>query len=162
MPTLYEISERIRQVIEDGFSLDEETGEVFDEESLDSLRMDMVEKLEGVALYTKGLDAEAKAIREEEKALAARRRAKEGRAESLRGYMSRVMSDNKMSDMETARCRLSFRRSERVEVDDPMSIPVQYRKTVVEPDKAAIRKALKDGVTIAGARLVERENLQVR
>ena len=162
MPTLYEISERIRSVIEEGFSFDEETGEVFDESDLDALRMELSDKLENVALYVKGLEADAKAIREEEKALSERRKSKERKAERLREYMARTMSDNGIPSIETARCRLSFRRSERVEILDESALPVEYWRAVKQPDRQLIREVLKSGRDVPGCDLVEQENLQLR
>ena len=61
---IYEIEQAITDLV------DPETGEITDFEALDALSMARDEKIENVALWTKNLNAEAKAIREEEKALA--------------------------------------------------------------------------------------------
>ncbi|MDE6425601.1 MAG: siphovirus Gp157 family protein, partial [Ruminococcus sp.] len=57
--TLYEIDTRISECI------DSENGEVLDLDRLSGLAMERSEKLEGVALWIKNLDATAKAIRAE-------------------------------------------------------------------------------------------------
>ena len=41
-------------------------------------------------------------------------------------------------------------------------VPFEYKKTKVEPDVAAIKKALKDGLEISGCRLVENLNTQIK
>lgn len=91
MATLYELSDAIRQVIDRGFALDEETGEItFDETNLDELRLMFREKAEACALYVKDQRALAKAIRDEERSLAERRRSAERRADRWRDTCSRT------------------------------------------------------------------------
>ena len=162
MAKLYEIDRRILQVIESGFAFDEDTGEVWEAEDLEDLEAERNEKLEACALYIKDMEADAAAIRAEETALAERRRAKERRAESLRSYVAASMMAAGQSSMETARCSLRFRRSEAVEVTDAEALPAEMQSVKVTPNKAAIRKALKAGHEVAGARLVENQNLQLK
>ena len=162
MAKLYEIDRRILQVIESGFAFDEDTGEVWESEDLEALEAERNEKLEACALYIKNLEADAAAIRAEETALAERRRAKERRAESLRAYVAASMQAAGQSSLDTARCSLRFRRSEAVEVTDAEALPAEMQSVKVTPNKAAIRKALKAGHEVAGARLVENQNLQLK
>ena len=162
MAKLYEIDRRILQVIESGFALDEDTGEVWESEDLEALEAERNEKLEACALYIKKLEADAAAIRAEETALAERRRSKERRADSLRSYVAASMQAAGQSSLETARCYLRFRRSESVEVTDAEALPAEMQSVKVTPNKAAIRKALKAGHEVAGARLVENQNLQLK
>ena len=69
---LFEINAALEELLN---QQDPETGELTcDLDQLDALMMERDEKLEGLALYCKNADAEAKAIREEEKTLAERRR----------------------------------------------------------------------------------------
>lgn len=96
---LYEIDEQIAACV------DEETGEVIDLDRLITLNMERERKLEGVALWVKDLTAEAKAIREEEKALAERRRSAENKAESLKKWLL----ENVGRGLKTPRCSVSVR-----------------------------------------------------
>ena len=59
---------------------------------------------------------------------------------------------------------ISFRESERVEVDDESKIPDEYIRVTVkkEPDKTAIKKAIKDGKEIDGVHLQRYKNIQVK
>lgn len=59
MPTLYEIDSAVMACV------DEETGEILDEERLDTLLMERNRKLEGVALWIKNLESDAAAIKAE-------------------------------------------------------------------------------------------------
>ena len=60
--TLYEIRDQIARILDTGFVVDEDTGEVLaDESSLDALKMAEEEKLENIICYRKNLLSEAKA-----------------------------------------------------------------------------------------------------
>lgn len=164
MASLYEIDQAVLVVLENGLIFDEETGEIlFDEDNLGELELERNAKLEAVACFIKGLEADAEAIRAEEKALAERRRVKEAKAERLRDYLAGSMQKFGDTKLETARVSLSFRKSEAVEIVSAVELPEAYWKQAAPtPDKTAIKKALKSGIDVAGAELVERQNLQIK
>ena len=163
--SLYEIDKAVVTVLDDGLVFDEETGEiVFDADNLDALETERNAKLEGVALYIKSLEAEADAMKAEEKALAERRAVREKKAERLRRYRSDSMLALGDTKLETARVSLRFRKSESVVIEDQASLPVEFLKVKMTetPDKTAIKKAIKAGAEVAGAALVENKNLQIK
>ena len=163
--SLYNIDAAVMTVLEDGLVFDEETGEViFDADNLDALETERNAKLEAVALFVKSLEAEAAAMREEERKLAERRGRNERKAERLRKYISDSMQRFGDTKLETARVSLGFRRSESVEVVDQAALPVEFVKIKMTEtaDKAAIKKALKSGQQVEGAALVENKNLQIK
>ena len=163
MASLYELDQAVLTVLDGGLVFDEETGEIYwDEDNFAQLEMERNAKLENVALYIKGLEADASAIRAEEKALSERRSIKEKTAERLRGYLTLSMEAFGDKKLETPRVALSFRRSEQVEVFDESMLPNRFCKTKITPDKTAIKKAIKDGETVEGAILMERQNLQIK
>ncbi len=162
---LYEIQTQIQQILDMGFAIDEETGEVLaDASELDALKIAEEEKLENVVLYRKNLIAEAELIKAEEKALADRRKAKENRAKKLDEYIAFCMKNTNRNKFETAKCKVSFRKSKAVEIDDAFfeSAPDDLLRIKKEADKARIKKLLQSGQAIHGAVLVERESLQVK
>ena len=161
MSTLYEINEQILRCVKDGdMVVDTETGEVIDMAALDALQMERDEKLTNIGKWILDLKADAKAIREREISLAERRKAKENKAEQLMDYMNMILAGKKF---ECADFKASYRKSQAVEVTDAEKIPAPYL-IVQEPkvDKAGIKKALKAGEDIPGAKLVERNNLSIR
>lgn len=159
--TLYEINKLIEDAL-DG-AIDPETGEVVDEELMaayEQLQMDRADKIENVACYIKNLEADAKAIREEEKALAARRKAAENKAEHLKDYLQFCLAGEKFS---SPRAAVSFRKSTQVQVDDIWQLPddlLRYKDP--EPDKTAIKEALKEGRVVPGAVLVENVSMIIK
>lgn len=164
MASLYELDQAVLTVLENGLIFDPETGEIlFDEDNFDELEGARKDKMENVALYIKGLEADAAAIRAEEKALAERRSIKERKAERLRDYLTRSMRTLGDPKLETPRVAISFRKSQVVEVWDERELPEDYWKhPEPQPDKTAIKQAIKAGWSVPGADLVERQNLQIK
>lgn len=151
--TLYEIDKQILACV------DPETGEA-DTEQLEMLMMERSEKLENIACWIKDIKAECDSIKAEEKALAERRQAKERKAESLRRYLDEALARQKF---ETPRCVVSFRKSQKVEITNLDKIPDDYlRYKAPEPDKAAIKAAIKDGLTVEGAELVDSVSMTIK
>lgn len=161
MNTLWDIDQAILACI------DAETGEVIDTEQLDALNMEREAKIEGVALWVKSLDAEAAAIREEEKALADRRRAKERKAERLREYLATALDGQ---PFETARVRMSFRSSTGLKVTDAETLLVwletnhddclSYKAPALLLDK--VKRLIRCGIAVPGCELETRNNLQLK
>ena len=163
MASLYELDQAVLTVLENGLVFDEETGEIlWDEDNFNQLEIERKDKLESVALYIKSLEAEASAIRSEEKALADRRSVKEKKVERLRSYLSYSMECFGDRKLETPRVAIGFRKSDAVEIEDESLIPQTWIKYKPSIDKAGIKKALKAGECVHGAQLVERQNLQIK
>ena len=149
---LYEIDEAILDCI------DMETGEIIDAHKLSALQMERDAKIENVACWIKDLKAEAEAIKTEKQALAERQRVAENKAESLKRWLAYALDGEKFS---TSKCAISFRKSESVEVTaDGLNALMHGHDELLkykdpEPDKTAIKKAIKDGLNVEGVQLVQ-------
>lgn len=158
---LYEIDNAIDELIRN--SIDPETGEVMDiTDELDALQMEREEKLESVALVIKNLTAEATAIRNEEKALADRRKTAENRVEWLKGYLMQSLAGQKFS---TPKVAVSFRSTTAVFIEDDAAFlkeHPEYARIKTEIDKSALKDALKNGAEVSGAALENRTSMIVR
>lgn len=150
---LYEIDEHILNCV------DLDTGEVINEEMLDQLAMERDRKLENIACWIKNLKAEISAFKEEEKNLKTRREFLENKQERLSSYLQKYLNGSKF---ETTKCKISYRKSEKVEVSDLDSIPEKYLKVTVEPKKSDIKQALKNGEVIEGATLVQTNSMTIK
>lgn len=161
--TLYEIDRAIEDTLL--LAIDPETGEVKDEALLDQfeqLQMDREHKVENIGLFIKNLEADAKAIKEESKNLAARAKAAENKAEHLRNYLEFCLGGEKF---QTPRLSVSFRHAKKVEVDPERlyDIPDDFlRYKEPEPDKKLIGEALKAGEIIPGCTLVESTSMIIK
>lgn len=149
---IYEIDEAIMNCIN-------EDGEVIDLEAMERLQMERAEKIENVACWVKNLESDIAALYEEEKNLAARRKAAENKAESLRKYLAMALGGQKFS---TPRVAISYRKSTQVSIPVPEKVPASWYKASYSVDKAAIKKALQNGEKVPGASLVENLNMQIK
>lgn len=155
MANLYEIDQGILEC------LDLETGEVIDPERLENLQMERSQKIENVVLWIKNLLSDADAIKVEKDALAEREAKCRKKAEDLKGWLGNALDGQKFS---TAKCAVSFRRSEKVMILDEKMVPLDLMIPQVsfKPDKAAIKEQLKDGKEVCGCCLVENLNPQIK
>lgn len=163
---LYEINDRIYELLNQEV-IDPETGEILDVNGFDQLKeLELARevKIENTGLFIKNLDADIAALKEEEKRLAERRKAKENKANYTKRFLSDFLKNEEVSKFETARCKLSFRKSESVTIEDETLIPDEFIKTetIKNPMKNDIKKALKAGKEVPGAGLIENMNLQVK
>lgn len=158
---LYEIDQAISQVLENGFVMDEETGEiVFDETNLNALQMERESKIEGVAVWIKELRAEEAALKAEETALKERRERAGKKADRLLDFLNRSLTEK----FKTARVEIKFTNSVAVEVDNAVAVPEDFtRQTVkIDPDKKKIKDAIMHGHEVPGAHLVKKRTVKVK
>jgi predicted transcriptional regulator len=170
--TLYEINAEIADAIESMFdSVNEETGEIDagTVERLQELKALQAEKRDGCGAFLKNEIAELNAIKDEIEKLTARKKIKENRIERLKKYLAddlaaEISETNKNPKFESSRVSLSLRSSESVEIMDDLAIPAEFMKikTTTEPDKTAIKKAIKAGESVSGAVLITKNNLQIK
>lgn len=154
---------QINEAIENAFMncIDPETGEIVGDTSvLDDLQIQRDEKIENIALYIKNLKAEAEAIQNEERKLKSRRQTCENRADWLKKYLANNLQGEKFK---TARVAVSWRKSQSVEVEDVWQLPDEFvRMADPEPNKTAIKEALKAGLEVPGAELVDNLSMTIR
>lgn len=151
---LYEIDTAITACV------DEETGEIIDLERLNELLIERDTKIEKVALWIKNLDSDAAAIKAERDTLDKRMKSAENRAKSLREWLKNALE---CQPFETAKVRVSFRKSEQTEVDESVLDRKWCKEKITyTPDKTAIKNAIKAGQTVDGARLVVNQNIQIK
>ena len=148
---LYEIDNAIYECVN-------EDGEVIDQEKLETLQMERDKKIEGIACWIKELTAEANAIKEEKLRLEARQRVAENKVKSLKNYLAYALQG---ANFRTAKVSVSFRKTETVEVTpDGLENLKAMRDDLLkykepEPDKTAIKQALKSGLSVRGVQLVQ-------
>lgn len=138
-----------------------ETGEIIDTAALDGLKMERDRKLRNIGCWILNIDAEEKAVADLVKKYQARQKALKNKRESLKSYVAAFLNGKSWKCDE---CRYSFRDTESVKIDgDVKNLPAEYlRIAEPEPDKKALREALKEGKEIAGASLETKRSLSVR
>lgn len=119
-------------------------------------------KREACALFIKNRRAMANAIREEEKALAERRRRYEADADRIEQVLATSLKGERF---ETPKVLVKWRKSQAVEIAD--GVDMFWGDELVDRfcvfshriDKKAVTEALKRGEEVPGAQLVERNNM---
>lgn len=159
--SLYEINYQIETAL--NRAVDQETGEIISEKALEALQeleMQKDEKVEQLALLYKNKIAEAAALKAEKMAFSARQTAAENAAESIKQYLTQTLHGEKFK---SDRCSIGWRKSESVTIAEGAFLPDEYLTfKAPEPNKTAIKNALKAGKKIEGASLDTANNIQIK
>lgn len=161
--TLYQAAEQVRDLLE---QFDPETGEM--PEGLEQARAIVATKSQAVAAFILDDEARADMVEAHAKGLMLKAKTVRKRAERLREYLRMHMHTAGIlsikSDDGTFACKLEKERDEAIEVYDDKQLPIDYmRQTVkVEPDKTLIKKAIKDGFEVPGAKLIRKDRLSLK
>lgn len=165
---LYEINAQL----EDLLTMSDENGELSEQafQMIEALQIEESVKIDNIACFIKELKAESEAIKSEIKALTDRKKHKEAKQERLETYLSDYLQFHGHKKFETARAVISFRKSTRVEVTDEDAImryanehqDLGLTKIDIHTSKTAIGSAIKSGMEIPGASLIEAQSLQIK
>lgn len=165
MDSLYRINKAYENAL-NNFTVDEETGEIlyFNDKELIKLDDDYRVKVDNIACYIKDLQVLSNGIKAEKTALEDRLKANDKKIETLKNYVANSLEMRGMSKIETARNKLSYRKSTSVVISDETLVPQQYKKMVITEkiDKKTIGEVLKKGVILEGCYLAESHNLQIK
>jgi hypothetical protein len=142
--------------------VDADTGEIIDIDKLEELQIERDAKVENLGLWIKNLDAEAEALKAEKMAFAKRQQAAENKRDSLKKYLASYLEG---TPFKSTKVNISFRKSETLEITDDglFDLPDEYlRFKQPDVDKAALKKAIKEGKQFAGVCIVENQNIQIK
>lgn len=157
MATLYELTGQFLDIY--NMDLDDETKA----DTLESIdwNSDYEEKVENYIKVIKNNEADIEARKNEIKRLTELNRADERKNERMKEVLKESMDLTGHDRVDTKLFKVSFRKSEAVEVDD-LLLPEAYKVATYKPDKKRLKEDLKNGLEILGAELVERKNLSIR
>ena len=112
------------------------------------------------------LRAQAASRQQQAKRLVELARSEEARADALEESLVLVLTrlQPSASRFSFPHHELTSRKSQAVEIDDEDALPAEWLalKTTSQPDKAAIKEALKAGQPIPGAQLISRRSWRIR
>lgn len=167
MPSFEHIQEEIANMLAiPDEELDEEQRQLMDA-YLNELAGQESSKVDGFAQFIKIQTAYADACREEAKRLAAKADIASRRLDWLKNSYLQTMQTHGIRKIVGNAYSLSIRETEAVDVLDLEALkkanPALVKTRITEnPDKMAIKAAIKAGGVIPGAELVKRASLQVR
>ena len=149
----------INQIIENG-------GEITPQQELNLqiTREQLQDKGTNYAFVIKKLDAECDIIDAEIKRLSELKKVRQNACERLKSNISHAMQIFEVDKIESPLIKLSFRKSQSVNVADVNSLPSEYKtiKVTETADKMKIKQALLNGEVIEGCEIINSQNLQIK
>lgn len=159
---LYEINEALENLLEldENRYVDVVTGEILLLQQVEELKLERDEKIEGCLLYAKNKTAEAKAIKDEIDRLSARMQTCENDAKRARSCAQKILAGEKFK---TTKVAVHYTTSKSVDYQgDINELPKEYLRIKIDLNKTAIGEALKAGIEIKGASLIENKSMVVK
>lgn len=165
---LYELTNDYQQLLA---MLDEENDFPPDAivDTLESIAAEIEDKADNIACMLKSIDADITAIKAEEIHLAERRKVKQNAYDRIKAYLSDKLQKAGIVKLETARNKITFRKSTSVKIDDDIFFDWAESNgkdllTYAQPkaNLTAIKKAIGDGEVIPGAQIDEKQNIQIK
>jgi hypothetical protein len=161
---LYEAAQAVRELLE---QIDPETGEL--PEGYEQARALVATKAQAVAAFVLENNTQADMVEAHAKELLDRVRKARKRSEWLKQYLASHMAACGVLTIKandgTFTATLSPGRDESVDIFDAAQLPQDYLREIpakYEPDKTLIKKAIKDGYEVPGARIVAKDRLTIK
>lgn len=158
---LYDIDVNLRALWN---KIAEQEGEITEEDMqmLNELEIAKNDKLEGYGVIIREMkseidecDAEMKRIKE----IADR---KKNAMERLKKSLQEFMIGNEIDKFESVKVKLSFRKSQSLEIEEDAIIPEDLMRIKKEPDKTAIKDFIVNGGELQGVHLLDKKNIQIK
>ena len=154
-----EYQQLVNQLIENGGEITPEL-----ELALQINKDNFHSKSENYGYITKQFDAEMDIIDNEIKRLQQAKKSREKTIERLKATIELAMNTFDIDKIETPLIKISFRKSESIEVSDVNELPNEFKviKLTESADKLKIKDALKSGMLIEGCSIKTNRNLQIK
>lgn len=123
---------------------------------------ELKEKAINYGYVIRSFEYENDIIDAEIKRLKALKEQKEKAIQKLKDAVSDAMNLYGIEKVESPALKLSFRKSESVEISENLDKRFMIEKVTLQPDKVAIKEAIKKGEQVDGAVLVINQNLQIK
>lgn len=158
MAYLYELEGIYAQL--QSMDLDEETFQ----DTLESIDFeeDFAKSCEWFIKMKRNAESDAERFKAEKEAFAKKQKDAEARALRFEERIKNAMELTKQQKIDTGLFKLSLRKTESVTVFDATKLTDEFLKVKVEPNKTEIKKAIKNGQTVFGAELTEGRSLVVK
>lgn len=157
---LYELTENYAKLLEMAEEMD--TDAIVD--TLEALQEAIEDKAENIAKLIRNLEADVKAIRDEEKRLAERRQAIESKVERLKSYLQEQLEIAGIDKVKRPTITVAIQKNPpSVDIIDEALIPADF--FVPQPaklDKKAILERLKNGEEVPGVTLKQTKGVRIR
>lgn len=156
--TLYEMTQATQALFE--MLMNDEIDEQTFNDTVEG--MGVIEKIVGYCQMTYALKADIEMFKNEIDRLEKKKKSCENKMKWLKNQLLCFYNANGRKKINAGTFTVTVRRSEAVDISDLSKIPQEYMKVKTEPDKTAIKNAIKQGVEIDGAIIQEKESVQIK
>lgn len=132
------------------------------EQALIITQDNLQEKAINYGYVIKNFESEVDIIEEEIKRLNALKKARINAVEKLKNNISDAMQLFGILEVKAPTFKMNFRKSESVEIFEGLDQEFLTEKISYQPDKIAIKNAIKEGRQVNGAALVTNFNIQIK
>lgn len=124
--------------------------------------MGAIEKVEGYCQIISEMNGDSAKLKTEIDRLTAKKKHLDNRVTWLKTQLLNFYNANGGEKIKAGTFTVSAKKSEYVDIPDASLIPKKYLKVKTEPDKTAIKDALKHGLKVKGAAISTRESVQIK
>lgn len=149
-------------------AIDEETGEIRDNETLEELETELknalVNKSEGIIKVIRNQESDLEMITAEIERLTNLKNRIKKEIENFKSYIKFNMKKMDIKKIETSLGNISLRQSTATEIYDEASLPKEFLKEKITytPSKTELKKAIENGQEVKGARLIVNTSLTIK
>lgn len=167
MTSLYNITENFNDLLDMLNEAQEEGNQKqisLIESGLEITQDNFKDKATNYVKFIRSEEAGVTSIDDEIKRLTALKKSKLSKIDNLESRLSNSMQSIGFDKFDLGLFKLSFRKSTSVEVLDVEQLPEGFKrvKTTIDPDKAAIKKAIESGQDVTGASIKHSASLQIK
>ena len=169
---LFELADEMRaltDLMENDCEFDLETGEVTDNTEIiqrmfNELSLSFGDKLDSSAYVVNTIELQSQALKDEAKRLSQRAKRLEENATVLKNMMLSALMELPDKKLKTLKFTFGTRKSESIQIEEGFNMQGRYVrvKEIREPDKVAIKEALKGGQEIIGVSVITNIGLSIR
>jgi hypothetical protein len=135
------------------------------EDSLSLIKTDFDSKAINVGSFIKNLESNIKAMRDAESSIANRRKILQNKIDSIKEYLKTNMEKCGIKHIHSPYFDIKLKKCpDSVKITNEDTIPFEYKRLITEikPDKDAIKKAIKECITIEGCSLVQNNRVEIK
>ena len=154
---LYEITELQKE-------LEREEDAEIKQDLQELIATELKNKSNNITYVIKNLEGNNAAIDVEIERLQALKKRNSSNIDKIKSNILWFMQENNVDTIKSDLATFSIRKSESTDIENVELIPAEFVtiKQTVQPDKTAIKKAIKEGREVAGAKVVVNYNLQIK
>lgn len=131
-------------------------------EIMEKIEGDITKKLLGWGVWFKNIESDSNELSNEIAKLAYRKKVLDNQADRIKATISHFLNEQKLVNSKVV---INRTKSKQVVVSDKESLDKKYLRVIPEksePDKNAIKAAVKAGEKITGAAVVNKENVSIK